>query len=196
MFRCDICEKDFESKMAYFGHKRVHTSKGRAFEQPSYIKHPITGEVITEKQLDNYNKNLSKCESCENVFHKKEKDQKYCSLSCAGKTNREKQMKTLKFKVPNTYRRIKLIIIKSLVSYFTMNRKKYENMVDTIQMKHDLFQALLNDFPRIWLFRVIEPFLKLMLFTKPSARLIFILITILSIFLLIFSFGCFLINLI
>ena len=86
-------------------------------------------------------------------------------------------MNKLSFSIPHKIRHFKLNVIKKMAKIFTLNRKKYENMNEYIEIKQEFIQEILNDFPRIWMFKVIEPFLLWTLFTKPTIRFIIVVLT-------------------
>lgn len=100
MYKCEICNKEFEKLMAYSGHKAWHADRNN-LDKISAIER---GKIIKQQNIEKYLKNPESCNFCNNIipyekFLQKNSDRKnklkkgileykfYCSNSCAAKFN-------------------------------------------------------------------------------------------------------------
>ena len=73
MFKCKICEKEFNDGRKLGGHMMTHVKNG------STIKH--------EESIKKYNKSKNKCNYCHSVLDYNKRNNKFCSSSCSASFN-------------------------------------------------------------------------------------------------------------
>lgn len=79
---CLLCTKQFKSQRALQGHLRIHGPSGGHNIQKK-MTHPVTGDIISVKHLEQYNQSLKQCQHCSTTFKPKNNTTGlYCSRSC------------------------------------------------------------------------------------------------------------------
>jgi hypothetical protein len=145
MYKCEICNKEFEKKMAYAGHKAWHVNRN-GLDQLAAIER---GKIIKQQNIEKYLENPKKCKHCDVIidyqkYLQKAADERnnikkgiltynfFCSSSCAATYNNTHKTKG--------YRKSKLeVYLEKVLTNLYPNIEMHFNRKDAINSELDIY---------------------------------------------------------
>jgi len=92
--KCPICDKTFKNALALAGHKKAHGVDNRTWTEKNKIAALKRGQKKRKQGEAEYAKSPNLCAGCEEPLPYNKRMNKFCSSSCAAKTNNKGRVRS------------------------------------------------------------------------------------------------------